>query len=576
MKPTRRHETKLSLFVLVALLMFGTAQLSAQEQQQQEPDEQPPAVTEAESAFVPPLGEPDRSASVRLSDLAGQHVFLNGRPGEETLVATVTDTLVDFGQGALSFLIIQFTDDTIRSPDDEFPVPLYLFRARDGGDGFMLLVDDPQYLQHVRTLEEADEELLPEDEDRAWTRWQFTYWTGMPDMPTTELVPRQDQLHAHWYRYAQGPRVQPVAMMQGSEFIGYPIHDPDGNQIGRIGDAVVNTTTAHLSMVLFEADQALGAEHPNYLVPLTALVGDRESGMITYDLEKLDLAEPSGFGEEWPDITADEVHDQIGEHWAERLPGARHGLGMPIIPVRTIPVTQLMGYDLFTRDSESPGDIVDLLINPDGSVDYAVVEVRGFLGFGGERTVVPVTLLAIEEVSQAAVLSVGVTRLENIPFYERGRVIDTRADDWDAEIRRYWDNVFEAEVEGAERGEIPTVESVEELETGRPFPASALLDYEVVDADGETVGGVRDLYLDLVGSRIGFAVVEATWAGLGIFTEAEIPVPVQAMEWDADEQRFVLPMTSEELERAPGYDDIPDLPGRAFLTEIDEFWGIGS
>ncbi len=570
MKPTNKHRTSPGVLVLALLLVTSAMYLPAQEQ---EPGQ--PPVEHLESPFVPPVRDADRSANVRLSEFVGQEIFLNGRPADEILLATVTDTLVDFGQGALSFLILQPVDDTFRSPDDEFPVPLYLFRERDHGEGYVLLIDDAQYLQHMPTLEEADEELLPEEEGRAWDRWQFAYWTGMPDLPTTELLPRQDRLHLHWYRYAHGPRVQPVAMMQGSEFIGHPIHDPEGEQIGRIGDAVVNPTTAQVVLIHFEADQALQTEHPSYLVPLRAFVGNRESARITYDFDRIDLAGPSGFTDEWPDITSDEVHDEIAEYWTDALPGTGFGLGMPIIPLRTLPVTFLMGYDLFTRDSESPGSIVDLLINPDGSVDYAIVEIGGFLGFGGERTVVPVTLLSIEEVSEAAVLSAAITDLENIPVYDAGRVVDTRVEDWDAAILRYWDNLFEAVDDDVQFGEIPTVESVEDLEAGYPFPASALLDYDVVDSEGEAVGQVRDLHLDLVASRVGYAVIEATWTGLGIFTEAEIPVPVQVMEWDPEERRFVLPMTAEELEQAPGYDDIPDLPSRAFLTEVDEFWGTG-
>ncbi len=532
--------------------------------------------TYEEEIIVPPVYELDHSANSRLTEFFGEEVFLRDAPLRETRIATVEDILVDFGQGAPSYLVLRFVDDSIADSDELHPLPFYLFETRADGPGFLLLVDEPQFLENIPTLEQTTEAIPPDDETQ-WDRWRYAHWQALPDPPRATMLGREDALLRTWYRHAASPQVTPVAVERATELLGTSVRDPQGELVGQIEDLVVNARSAQILLVNLRAAPEAGASEENYLIPLTAFVGNRRTGEITYDVERYGLTGPSGFTTTWPDIESEELYERLARFWDTRDVGIRYGVGMQIVPVRTVPFSMLTGYDLFTRDARGAGQIVDVLIAPDGSLDYVIVEFGTTLGFGGERTAVPASLLGIEMGAQAALLAIGVRTIDEAPVYDPGRIVNTADPEWNAPVDRYWSNLMEIEVqEVTDVGPIPTVGSINELPSDVPLPAAELVTFSVVSADGEEIGTVSDLELDFVDSRVAFAVLDVSWDGL--FAGAEAPVPVEALRWSPEDRRVVFDMDADELqahlEQAPGYDDIPLEPDLEFLEALAAYWEI--
>jgi sporulation protein YlmC with PRC-barrel domain len=124
--------------------------------------------------------------------------------------------------------------------------------------------------------------------------------------------------------------------------------------------------------------------------------------------------------------------------------------------------------------------------------------------------------------------------------------------------------------------------------TGEDSPSrlSVLLDYDVWNQNGEQVGDVEDMILDLDNSRISYVIV-GTGGFLGI-GEKEVLVPWNSLQVHpetgdvvgAPENAFILLADQETLENAPDVDinDVmPDwgTPANNWDADIRNFWETG-
>jgi sporulation protein YlmC with PRC-barrel domain len=100
-----------------------------------------------------------------------------------------------------------------------------------------------------------------------------------------------------------------------------------------------------------------------------------------------------------------------------------------------------------------------------------------------------------------------------------------------------------AQIIGAGMGEGP----------GPDILASATLDGDtVVSSDGEHVGKVSDIMLDVRSGRIAYAVLsEGGFLGMGATLHA---IPWNALTLNADEKVFRVDITAQKIKDEPGFD----------------------
>jgi len=81
--------------------------------------------------------------------------------------------------------------------------------------------------------------------------------------------------------------------------------------------------------------------------------------------------------------------------------------------------------------------------------------------------------------------------------------------------------------------------------------AGEIIGKEIFNRQGEEMGTVSDLIVDVQNGKAHFAIV--TFGGfLGIGADS-VAVPLKAMTWDRSEERFILPTTTERLKDAPEF-----------------------
>lgn len=104
--------------------------------------------------------------------------------------------------------------------------------------------------------------------------------------------------------------------------------------------------------------------------------------------------------------------------------------------------------------------------------------------------------------------------------------------------------------------------------------SSTLSGEEVVNRDGENLGDIKDLMIDVNSGQVTYAVLEfGGFMGMGSKLFA---VPLSAMRLDTENKRFILDQSKERLENAPGFDkdDWPDFADESWNESIHSYYGV--
>jgi sporulation protein YlmC with PRC-barrel domain len=109
---------------------------------------------------------------------------------------------------------------------------------------------------------------------------------------------------------------------------------------------------------------------------------------------------------------------------------------------------------------------------------------------------------------------------------------------------------------------------------GPDIMAASTLDSDrVFSSDGEEVGKIREIMLDVREGRIAYAVM-ASGGFLGIGNEL-FAIPWSALTLDTTRKCFVLDVSSERVKEASGFDqdNWPAMADSSWATTLNEYYG---
>jgi len=99
----------------------------------------------------------------------------------------------------------------------------------------------------------------------------------------------------------------------------------------------------------------------------------------------------------------------------------------------------------------------------------------------------------------------------------------------------------------------------------------------VRSADGERVGKIEELMIDIGRGEVAYAVLSfGGFLGLG---DKYFAVPWQSLELDQKDEVFILDVDKEKLEKSPGFDkeNWPDFADTSFLHTVNQHYsGVGN
>lgn len=103
--------------------------------------------------------------------------------------------------------------------------------------------------------------------------------------------------------------------------------------------------------------------------------------------------------------------------------------------------------------------------------------------------------------------------------------------------------------------------------------ADTLLGNDVYNKDGEDLGDIKELMIDMASGKIAYAVL--SFGGLLGMGDKLFAVPWTALTLDTSNKRFTLNVPKEALKDAPGFDKgrWPTMSDRTWASGVHKFYG---
>ena len=96
---------------------------------------------------------------------------------------------------------------------------------------------------------------------------------------------------------------------------------------------------------------------------------------------------------------------------------------------------------------------------------------------------------------------------------------------------------------------------------------------DVVNHQGETLGDIEEIMLDVRSGRIAYAVLAAGgFLGIG---EKYFAIPWRALTLDTDRKCFILDVDKQRLQSAPGFDKDhwPSMADQSWASQVHSYYG---
>ena len=103
--------------------------------------------------------------------------------------------------------------------------------------------------------------------------------------------------------------------------------------------------------------------------------------------------------------------------------------------------------------------------------------------------------------------------------------------------------------------------------------ASTLDGDKILSTDGEEVGKVKDIMLDVQAGRIAYVVMSCGgFLGIG---DKLLAIPWNAMTLDTTRKCFLVALSSEKIKNAPGFDKQhwPSMADATWATSVHQYYG---
>jgi sporulation protein YlmC with PRC-barrel domain len=100
--------------------------------------------------------------------------------------------------------------------------------------------------------------------------------------------------------------------------------------------------------------------------------------------------------------------------------------------------SKIIGTDVRNRQGQRIGDVKDVVLDPNGTIAYAVVSTGGFLGVGDRLHAIPWTALQKDDDRGYFVLDIDKQRLGQAPGFDSKHWPDMAEERWNSQNRSFY------------------------------------------------------------------------------------------------------------------------------------------
>ena len=172
-----------------------------------------------------------------------------------------------------------------------------------------------------------------------------------------------------------------------SDVLGRGVTNPAGEDLGRVEDLVLDSSTrrVHFVVVSFGGWLGLGDRHHLFMLERFARAPDGKRLLI--DVPRARLAGGPSFAPgQWPAFAGTALHDYARRGLERRQPGE------PLLVRRFIRASQMLGSEVLDREGKDAAEVEDIVVNlSSGAVRYAVLDPED--GAPGRRVALPFSAL---------------------------------------------------------------------------------------------------------------------------------------------------------------------------------------
>lgn len=357
------------------------------------------------------------------------------------------------------------------------------------------------------------------------------------------------------------------ALVLAGVLVACGAEEDDGDAVLDLEDA---TATQEAPLVEEDVEEATPTEE----------VAPTEEPMAEEETPEAETAEGEEEPQAQPPLGDQEV---FGEGEIDYLEADEQLLQSEAMTQTMITSDEFIGLDLVTADDVHLGEVVEVYFDIDGNIPYivfdieeeAVVEVETILGrdlFDEEvdTVLVSTNLLNISAAEGDDMVEVDVQTPYRLTLLQDfGEDIPFIAQEIDAALIES-DQLF---LDPARFGFGDAVGERELLQMSN-FETFDLSDHDIVTPDGEDIGDVDDLIVDMSEGQVAYATVD-----VGEFLDLDDPnqvaIPWSIISFETQDDNFVVETDAATLEGAPTVDDneLEDgVLGDSLVNDIDAYW----
>lgn len=194
---------------------------------------------------------------------------------------------------------------------------------------------------------------------------------------TPSQQPTQRRADMPWERDSasaggSGTQAAQRGELRASNLKGMQVVNNKGEEIGDIGDLVINLNSGRVHAAVLEFGGFLGVGEENYAFPISELKPGKQADQVVMNIDKQALENRDGFSKrQWPGMD-DQYWGRVGGKQAAAGSGAEQG------KMNLIRASELIGKEVQDNTGKQVGEVQDVVVGlQQGEVKNIVVSVEG-------------------------------------------------------------------------------------------------------------------------------------------------------------------------------------------------------
>jgi sporulation protein YlmC with PRC-barrel domain len=351
------------------------------------------------------------------------------------------------------------------------------------------------------------------------------------------------------------------------DYVGKAINSEDGKVLGEIVDLMVDLPGSRVTYAVVSLAGVRGNDDLYSLLPWGVIVRGSlgDNAFSTATPEQLAKA-PTFPKNRWPAMTDPKwCADVFGMFDKKTYWTPTASLGAPKVQR----LSEVLAMNVRNTKDENLGQIEELVVQPsDGRIAYAVLSSGGFLGIDKKFFAIPTSSLQLDATGTKPLLAATQESLKNASGFDKDNWPDHASDEWLTQ------GMIRTE-DASDRNRSAVMETKERVVASVSFIKSRdFMGRKVTNRQGEAVGTIDELMIDLPAGRVAYAVLSVgTFLGKG---DQLFAVPVNAFTPTTRDNTLCLDVDKARLQAAPVFtkSNVSVPCDRVWLGTVYEYYGI--